>query len=117
MKNKRNVVLTFVLLSLTIALTACGTKKLDGDYIGKVNLLFTEISPTLRFKGDKVIEIDEDGSEENEASYKITDNQLDITFSDDNTVTAELSKDKKSFIVSQSSIPFLKDVKFIKQEK
>lgn len=117
MKNKRTFGLALVLLSLTIALTACRTKKLDGDYVGKVNLLFTEVSPTLRFKGDKVIEIDEDGVEENEASYKITDNELDIIYSSDDTVTAQLSKDKKSFTVTHSSIPFLKDIKFIKKEK
>lgn len=48
-------------------------KKLAGDYVGKINLLFTETPATLRFKGDKAIEVDDDGTEIKKASYKITD--------------------------------------------
>lgn len=120
MKNKRNILLMLVLLSLTIALSACGSKKLDGDYVGKIKLLFTESAATLRFKGDKVIEIDDEGAEIKEASYKITDNKLEIIYSDDDILTAELSDDKKSFTIKSAtgaSELFLKDIKFTKKEK
>lgn len=120
MKKKTNKAMILMLFSLTIALSACGTKKLDGDYIGKINLLFTETSATLRFKGDKAIEIDDEGAETREASYKITDNQLEIIYSDDDILTAELSDDKKSFTIKSAigaSELFLKDIKFTKKEK
>lgn len=120
MKNKRNIVLMLVLLSLTIVLSACGAKKLEGDYVGKINLIFTETSATLRFKGDKVIEIDDEGVETKEASYKITDNKLEIIYSDDDILTATLSDDKKSFTITSAtgtSELFLKDIQFTKAEK
>ena len=96
MKKKTNKVMVLVLFSLTIALSACGTKKLDGVYVGKINLLFTETPATLRFKGDKAIEVDDD------------------------VLTAELSDDKKSFTITSAtgaSELFLKDIKFTKEEK
>lgn len=120
MKRKRNIVLILMLCSLTIVLSACGTKKLEGDYVGKINLLFTETSATLRFKGNKAIEIDDEGVETREASYKITDNQLEIIYSDDDILTAELSDDKKSFTIKSAigaSELFLKDIKFTKTDK
>ena len=120
MKKKTNKVMVLVLFSLTIALSACGTKKLDGDYVGKINLLFTETPATLRFKGDKAIEVDDTGAETKEASYKITDNELEIIFSDDDILTAELSDDKQSFTITSATGAlelFLKDIKFTKKDK
>lgn len=71
-------------------------KKLNGDYTGKVNLILTEATVTLRFDSDKVMEVNDEGIETNEGTYKITDNELEITYSEQETMTAEMSKDKKA---------------------
>lgn len=120
MKMKKNGLIILILISLTIALSACGAKKLNGDYTGKINLLFTESTVTLRFSGDKVTEIDDNGNETNEGTYKINDNELEVTHADESTTLAELSKDKASFTIKSSNSgagAFLKDIKFTKKEK
>lgn len=120
MKMKKNVMVLLMLFSLTIVLSACGAKKLDGDYIGKINLFFTESTATLRFNGNKVTEVDDKGNETNEATYKINDNELEITHSDETTTLAELSEDKKSFTIKSSTSKagsLLKNIKFTKNEK
>lgn len=119
MNKKIKVVLTLTVFSLMI-LSGCGTKKLSGDYTAKINLILTEATATLRFNGDKVSEVDEDGKEFNEGTYKITDNELVITHSNNDISTAELSKDKRTFTVKSAegvSGAFMKDVKFTKKEK
>ena len=120
MKKKTNKAIILVLFSLTIALSACGTKKIDGDYMGKINLLFTESTIILRFDGNNVVEVDDNGEESNQATYKIDDNELEITYPNEEIIKAELSKDKNSFTVksADSGAEFLlKDTEFTKKEK
>ncbi|MGG5342402.1 hypothetical protein [Enterococcus sp. AZ192] len=120
MKMKKSGAIILLLFSLTIVLSACGTNKLNGDYTGKINLFFTESTATLRFNGNKVTEVDDKGNETNEATYKISDNELEITHSDETTTLAELSEDKKSFTIKSSTSnggSLLKNIKFIKEEK
>ncbi|MGX7024598.1 hypothetical protein [Vagococcus hydrophili] len=119
MKKKLTFGLTLVLFSLLV-LSACGSKKLSGDYTAKINLLLTEETVTLRFKDDKVFEINDSGEEKKEATYEINDNELKMKYPDDITVDAVLSKDKKSFTIKATddlSGIFINNVKFTKKEK
>lgn len=100
MKKKVTLVL-FALISFTM-LSACGAKKLSGEYTTTINLLFAETTNTLTFDGDKVTE-KQDGELTNEGTYSISDNQLDIELGGSH-MTAKLSEDKKSFTIESSDV-------------
>ncbi|MGM0112527.1 hypothetical protein [Enterococcus sp. DIV0187] len=100
MKKKFTLVL-FTLVSL-VMLSACGAKKLSGEYTTTINLIFEETTNTLTFDGDKVTE-KQDGEPTNEGTYSISDNQLEIELGDYH-MTAKLSEDKKSFTIESSDV-------------
>ena len=76
------------------------SKKISGEYTAKIHLLLMESESTLSFEGNTVTEI-ADGEETNVGTYEISDDQLQIKLGDYN-MTAELSKDKKSFVIKSA---------------
>lgn len=100
MKNKRFLV-TIVLLGL-FTLSACSSKNLNGSYTAKINAILAETTNTLTFKDDTVTE-KQDGEVTNTGTYKISDNKLEIKLGDYH-MTADLSKDRKSFTITSSDV-------------
>ena len=76
------------------------SKKLNGEYTAKIHLLLMESESTLSFKGNTVTEI-VGGEETNKGTYEISGDQLQLKLSDYN-MTAELSNDKKSFVIKSA---------------
>ncbi|AND73702.1 hypothetical protein A6P53_06955 [Enterococcus hirae] len=75
------------------------SKKLNGKYTAKVHLLLMESESTLIFNGDTVTE--NTSGKKNRGTYEISGDQLQIELGDYN-MTAELSKDKKSFVIESA---------------
>ncbi|EPN9407226.1 hypothetical protein ACT47E_002261 [Enterococcus faecalis] len=99
--KKKCTLLVFALISFMM-LSACGSKKLSGEYTTTINLIFAETTNTLTFNGDKVTE-KQDGEVTNEGTYSISDDQLEIKLGD-YQMTAKLSEDKKSFTIESSDV-------------
>ncbi|SCA92126.1 conserved exported hypothetical protein [Pseudolactococcus piscium] len=114
---KKTIVLGLIMLVGIVTLSACGTNKLSGDYTGKVKFLLMEQESTMTFNGDKVTE-KEDGKVTGKGIYKIEDNQLIMNL-DDTNITADLSKDRKSFTIKSAEglAGLANGTKFTKEEK
>lgn len=114
--KKKLIMATVTLLGLLI-LVGCGSNKLSGDCTGTVKFLFMESKSTLTFKGDTVTEKQGDKTT-SKGTYKIKDNQLQFNL-DDTNVTADLSKDRKSFTLKSSEglSGIANGTKFTKEEK
>ncbi|HDT9276031.1 TPA: hypothetical protein RF512_000607 [Listeria monocytogenes] len=116
MKKKIKVVVMVMLFSL-ITLSACGTNKLDGDYvkIGK-NLFGNETKETLIFEADKVSLVGNKNSYSLEGTYAITKNNVVITI-DGKSETAKLSKDKKTLIFESNNGFIPSGATYVKEDK
>lgn len=114
---KKRITIGIISILGLIAFSACSSNTLKGDYTTEINLLFTETTNTLTFKGNSVTE-KQDGEVTNEGTYKISDNQLTIKLGEYN-LSAELSDDKKSFIIKSSDVlgGVGKGLEYTKEEK
>ncbi|KAA9290319.1 hypothetical protein QP168_07300 [Aerococcus urinae] len=120
---KKRIKFSLFALVCCIFLFACGLNRLSGDYSGVVNFGFGAKSEIVfNFRGDKVTQRAANDASEKEAenssseketessskesdeegTYEISDNQLIMTFGD-MKITADLSKDKKSFTINSIS--------------
>ncbi|MBZ5985086.1 hypothetical protein KIJ05_08155 [Leuconostoc gelidum subsp. gasicomitatum] len=90
-----------IIVVLAIIIIAVLPKGLNGSYTGNVEFLFMKTKDTLKFSGDSVTEIDEDGTVSNKGTYKISGHTLEMKIGNYN-MTAELSDDKKSFVVKSA---------------
>ena len=100
--KKKYVIVTVVVVLIGIVTFSFynNSKKLSGEYTAKVHFLFVESESKLMFEGNTVTEI-ADGKETNKGTYEITDNQLQMKLGDYN-MTAELSKDRNSFVIQSA---------------
>ncbi len=114
---KKKLIMASITLLGLLTLTGCGSNKLSGDYTGTIKFLFMESKSTLTFKGDTVTE-KQDGEITSKGNYKIEDNQLQFNL-DDTNVTADLSKDRKSFTLKSSEglSGLANGTKFTKEEQ
>lgn len=114
--KKKLFIAVMVVLSLFV-LTSCSSNKLKGDYTGKVKFLTMESDSTLTFSKDKVVE-KQNGEVINEGTYEITNNKLEMKLGDYN-MTADLSKDRKSFTITSAEglAGFANGTKYTKEEE
>lgn len=114
---KKRITIGIISVLGLIAFSACNSNTLEGDYTTEINLLFTETTNTLTFKGNTVTE-KQDGEVTNEGTYTISDNQLEIKLNE-YSIKAELSDDKKSFIINSSDVlgGIGKGLEYTKEEK
>ena len=114
---KKKITLVLFTIGIAVLITACGSKKISGEYTTTINMLFAETKNTLTFDGDKVTE-KQDGEITNKGTYTISDNQLEIKLGDYH-MSATLSKDKKSFTITSSDVlgGVGKGLKYTKEEK
>ena len=99
---KKNIILIATILFVLVGLSACSSKKLKGTYTTKINVILAETTNTLTFKDDTVTER-QDGEVTNKGTYTISDNKLEIKLGDYH-MTADLSKDRKSFTITSSDV-------------
>lgn len=97
---KKKLTFGMVIIFGMMLLVGCGGKSLKGEYSTEINLILVKSTHTLDFKGQTVTEI-QDGKELSKGTYKMVDNQLEIEL-ENYTMTAELSEDKKSFVVQST---------------
>lgn len=114
---KKRITIGIISILGLIVFSACSSNTLNGDYTTEVNLLFTETTNTMFFKGNTVTE-KQDGEITNEGTYTISDNQLEIKLGEYN-LNAELSDDKKSFIIKSSDVlgGISKGLEYTKEKK
>ncbi|TFI73208.1 hypothetical protein [Carnobacterium divergens] len=101
--KKINVLMMMMILFSLIVLSACGTNKLDGDYVKtSTNLFGNETKETLKFEKDKVSLVGNENSYSLEGTYTISKNNVEITIRG-KSETGRLSKDKKTLIFESSN--------------
>ncbi|MDU5337163.1 hypothetical protein ACWY2R_15895 [Enterococcus avium] len=101
MKKKSLIIIAVIVIIGVIGFSLYNnSKKLKGEYTAKVHLLLMESESSLIFDGDTVTE-NTNGKEKNKGIYEISGDQLQIKLGDYN-MTAELSKDKKSFVIKSA---------------
>lgn len=98
---KKKLIVGFALLLCLVTLPACSSNKLNGSYQAKINLLLVEGTDTLKFKDDKVTEIDSNGETINKGTYTIKDNVLKIKIGKYH-MKAKLADDHKSFTITSA---------------
>ena len=98
---KKKLIVGFALLLCLVTLPACGSNKLNGSYQAKINLFLVEGTDTLKFKDDKVTEIDSNGETINKGTYTIKDNVLKIKIGKYH-MKAKLADDHNSFTVTSA---------------
>ncbi|WEV55009.1 hypothetical protein OZX65_02810 [Leuconostocaceae bacterium ESL0723] len=88
---------------------------LSGKYTATFNMLIAEGKDTLEFNGDKVKEFDESGELTNTGTYKITNNQIEVTINN-YKMTGNLSDDRKTITVTHmdNSLGLGEGAKYIK---
>lgn len=101
MKKKPIIIIAAIAIISVIGFSLYNnSKKLNGEYTAKVHLLLMESESTLIFDGDTVTE-NTNGKEKNKGTYEVNGNQLQMKLGDYN-MTAELSADKKSFVIKSA---------------
>lgn len=101
MKKKPVIIIAVIAIISVIGFSLYNnSKKLNGEYTAKIHLLLMESESTLTFEGNTVTE-NSNGKEKNKGTYEISGDQLQIKLGDYN-MTAELSKDKKSFVIKSA---------------
>lgn len=75
-------------------------KHLDGTYTTKVNVLFAEVEDSYIFDGDKFTE-KVDGDKRTTGTYEIKDGKVILKPLNGESITGELSKDKKTITIDK----------------
>lgn len=96
-----------------VFLSACGTNKVNGDYTGKVQVLWAESDVTIRFDDDTVTFINDE--EMDSGTYEIDDEELNIIVNEYN-IKADISEDGKSFTVTEDDFNVYSGITFTKEE-
>ncbi|MGL9729616.1 hypothetical protein [Enterococcus sp. DIV0756] len=118
MKKKPIIIIAVIVIVSIIGFSLYNnSKKLNGEYTAKIHVLFMESTSTLSFEGNTVTEISK-GKEKNKGTYEISESKLEMKLGDYN-ITAELSKDKKSFVIQSAEglVGLTNGTKFEKEDK
>lgn len=83
---------------IVIAVFLMMPKHLDGTYTTKVNILFAEVEDSYIFDGDKFTE-KVDGDKRTTGTYEIKDGKVTLKPLNGESITGELSKDKKTITI------------------
>ncbi len=91
---KKRITIGIISILGLIVFSACSSTTLNGDYTTEINMLFTETTNTMAFKGNTVTE-----KQNGEVTNKGTYNQLEIKLGEYN-LSAELSDDKNLLLLN-----------------
>ncbi|GAA2965830.1 hypothetical protein FC48_GL001610 [Ligilactobacillus murinus DSM 20452 = NBRC 14221] len=83
---------------IVVAVFLMMPKHLDGTYTTKVNILFAEVEDSYIFDGDKFTE-KVDGDKRTTGTYEIKDGKVTLKPLNGESITGELSKDKKTITI------------------
>lgn len=83
---------------IVVAVFLMTPKHLDGTYTTKVNILFAEVEDSYIFDGDKFTE-KVDGDKRTTGTYEIKDGKVTLKPLNGESITGELSKDKKTITI------------------